>query len=159
MLPMRVCSPLLDIALLDRPVEYAPFDPVPPGSGGECVFLGRTRPDVHPEHGPLRRLTYEAYRPMAERVLGDLARAAAARCGLHAVRLHHALGEVPVGAASVLVQVVSEHRGNAFEACRFLIDALKSEAPIWKREEWSDGSTWSEGTAVRAPETGPDETS
>jgi len=138
----------IDVRLLDEPVHAVPFDPFPQPAGGECVFLGRTREETHPEHGRLVRLSYEAYRPMAERVLVTLAERAAERYGCLAVRLHHALGDVPPGDASVLVQVVGGHRGESFDACRFLIDALKLEAPIWKREEWEDGATWSEGTPV-----------
>ncbi|MHC5023958.1 MAG: molybdenum cofactor biosynthesis protein MoaE [Planctomycetota bacterium] len=141
----------IDVRLLDHPVEARPWDPFPPGAGAECVFLGRTRLERHPEHGLLTRLSYEAYRPMAERVLQDLAARAAARFGCLAIRLHHAIGEVPPGAASVLVQVAAAHREEAFAAARFLIDSLKQEAPIWKREAWADGSTWSAGAAVSAP--------
>jgi molybdopterin synthase catalytic subunit len=147
-------TPMIDIRLTDEPVRYAPLEPFPLPAGGEAVFLGRTRLETHPERGALRRLSYEAYRPMAERVLHDLAQRAIDRFGCLSVRLHHALGEVPPGEASVLVQVICGHRAEAFDACRFLIDALKTEAPIWKREEWVDGSTWSEGSAVAVPEAG-----
>lgn len=144
----------VDVQLLEEPVQPLALEGMPAQSGGECIFLGRTRADEHAEHGRLERLCYEAYRPMAERVLGDLAARAAAEYACLGVRIHHALGEVPVGKASVLVQVMCTHRGEAFAACRFLIDALKREAPIWKREEWADGSTWSEGTIVApSPET------
>ncbi len=64
------------------------------------------------------------------------------------VRVHHAVGEVAIGEASVLVQVVAGHRDKAFAACRFLIDKLKTTAPIWKRELWADGTSWSTGTPV-----------
>ncbi len=141
----------IDIQLVDRPVDAVPFVPYPADSGGECVFLGRTRAETHPAHGALSRLSYDAYRPMAERVLRDLARQAADRHGCCAIRIHHAIGDVPLGAASVLVQVACGHRAEAFDACRFLIDALKTQVPIWKREEWADGSTWSAGSPVPAP--------
>jgi len=134
-------GPILDVRLLDDPVDYHPLDPIPPSSGGESVFLGRTRREEHPEHGALR-------------VLRDLAADATERFGCHAVRVHHAVGEVPVGAASVLVQVVCGHRAESFAACRFLIDELKRLAPIWKREEWDDGFTWVEGSTVRPHESG-----
>ncbi len=52
----------------------------------------------------------------------------------------------------MLVQVVCGHRDDAFGACRFLIDELKRAAPIWKREEWADGTTWSKGHTARPPE-------
>ena len=141
-----------DIQLLDHPVSALPFDPFPQPAGAECVFLGRTREETHPEHGALRRLGYEAYRPMATRVLRDLAVEAGGRFDCLATRIHHAIGEVTPGGASVLVQVVCAHRGAAFEACRFLIDRLKESAPIWKQEQWADGTTWSEGTTARATE-------
>lgn len=141
---------IIDVRLLDHPAEYSALRPFPQPAGGECVFLGRTRSETHPTHGRLRRLAYEAYRPMAERTLRDLAAQAAARFDCLAVRIHHVVGEVPTGEASVLVQVVTGHRAAAFDACRFLIDRLKSEAPIWKREEWEDGSTWSPGAPASA---------
>jgi molybdopterin synthase catalytic subunit len=140
--------PIIDVQLLQQPIQYAPIASLPDCVGGECVFLGRTRREKHPHHGELRRLRYEAFGGMAERVLRDLAQQAIDRFGCSLVRIHHAICEVPPTQASVLVQVACEHRAEAFEACRFLIDRLKSEAPIWKREEWADGSTWSEGTAV-----------
>ncbi|MBT8485723.1 MAG: molybdenum cofactor biosynthesis protein MoaE [Phycisphaerales bacterium] len=145
---MPSSPPLLDVKLLDHPVTTLPFDERPGAAGGECTFLGRTRSEVHPDHGALRQLHYEAYEPMAERSLRTLAKTAATEHGCVAIRIHHALGPVPLGAASVLVQTLAPHRAEAFAACRFLIDALKSETPIWKREEWSDGTTWSSGMPV-----------
>jgi molybdopterin synthase catalytic subunit len=146
---MRPAQPLVDVRLTDAPVRVEPIVPFPFEAGGECVFLGRTRRDSHPRHGELQRLHYEAYREMAVTVLRDLAEQAIERFGCVAVRVHHALGEVPLGEASVLVQVACGHRDKAFEACRFLIDRLKSDAPIWKREQWERGETWSE--AVNLP--------
>jgi molybdopterin synthase catalytic subunit len=146
--------PLVDIALRDRPVAYVPLPVDTPAefdAGGECVFLGRTRLERHPEHGLLTRLSYETYAELAERTLRDLAGQAIDRWQCRAVRIHHAVGEVPPGEASVLVQVLCRRRAEAFEACRFLIDALKAAAPIWKREEWERGATWAKG-AVVAPD-------
>ena len=141
-------STAIDIQLLDAPVRYVPIDGFPTESGGECVFLGRTRIESHPNHGRLVRLSYEAYRPMALQVLRQFAERAKEQFGCQFIRIHHALGNVPPGDASVLVQTVCERRVAAFESCRFLIDQLKSHAPIWKREEWADGSTWSTGVPV-----------
>jgi molybdopterin synthase catalytic subunit len=140
--------PIIDVQLFDHPVRMLALEPFPREAGGECVFLGRTRLEHHPQHGELRRLSYEAYREMAERVLRDLAQQTIERFECFAVRVHHAIGEVPVGEASVLVQVVCGHRDKAFAACRFLIDRLKSDAPIWKREQWERGETWSEAANV-----------
>ena len=148
---MSASHAVFDIRLCDAPVAYRSVEPFPPPAGGECVFLGRTRQDRHPAHGELMRLGYEAYRPLAERVLRELAEAAVGRFGCRAVRIHHAVCEVPPGEASVLVQVACGHRAEAFDACRFLIDELKAKAPIWKRQEWADGATWSEGSVVPPP--------
>jgi len=142
----------IDVQLLDRPAVCIALKPFPAEAGGECIFLGRTRHETHPQHGRLIRLSYEAYVPMAEGLLRELAQQAIDRFDCLAVRIHHSVCEVPVGEASVLVQVACGHRAAAFEACRFLIDQLKSEAPIWKREMWADGSTWSAGTPVAAAE-------
>ncbi len=140
--------PLIDVQIVDHPVSYQSFDGLGMEAGGECAFLGRTRRDVHPRHGPLSVLSYDAYRPLACSTLGELAAEACKRFGCRAVRIHHALGAVAPGEASVLVQVICAHRGEAFEACRFLIDRLKEKAPIWKRETWADGASWADGTTV-----------
>jgi molybdopterin synthase catalytic subunit len=140
----------IDVQLLDRPVVLPAWEEFPQPAGAECIFIGRTRWEGDPRRGQLRQLLYDAYRPMAERVLLDLAQEAASRfCCLY-VRVHHSVGIVPLGEASVLVQVVAGHREEAFAACRFLIDSLKSQAPIWKREEWDEGSSWSAGQPVPA---------
>jgi molybdopterin synthase catalytic subunit len=139
---------VIEVRLVDRPVVHQSVAPPPRSSGGECVFLGRTREERHPVHGHLSRLYYEAYRTMAERVLRDLSAQAATTFGCEFIAVEHALGDVAVGEASVLVRVAAPHRAAAFDACRFLIDRLKAEAPIWKRECWEDGSTWSPGAPV-----------
>jgi molybdopterin synthase catalytic subunit len=150
---MPAAPPLIDVQILETPVQPVSVEPFPDSCGAECVFLGRSRLETHPEHGALVNLTYEAYAPLARRVLAELARQAVERHACRAVRIHHAVGDVPVGAASVLVQVACGHRDEAFAACRFLIDRLKATAPIWKREHWADGATWSTGGPVEPLET------
>jgi molybdopterin synthase catalytic subunit len=63
------------------------------------------------------------------------------------VALVHRLGRLVVGETSVVVVVVSAHRGAAFDACRWLIDTLKMTVPIWKREQFADGALWADGEA------------
>lgn len=142
---------LIDVQIRSGPV-VAMDPPSLAAGGGECVFLGRTRHEIHTEHGSLCCLDYEAYEDMALTKLHDLAAAAIDRFDCLFVRVHHSTGEVPVGQPSVLVQVVCGHRAEAFEACRFLIDELKEQVPIWKREVWERGTSWSPGHAV-APDT------
>lgn len=141
---------VIDVQLAHGPVREVARENIPEAVGAECVFLGRTRAESHPKHGALTLLRYEAYEPMAKTVLEDLARDAVQRFGCLAVRVHHATGDVAVGEASVLVNVITGHRDKAFEACRFLIDTLKEKAPIWKQEVWADGTTWSPSAQVPA---------
>jgi len=137
----------LHITLVPGPVAYMDGPTLPEG-GGECVFLGRTRAETHPKHGPLTLLRYTAYESMAIKVLTALAQQAVDEHSALFVRLAHSIGEVAIGEASVLVQVICPHRAEAFAACRMLIDRLKAEAPIWKSEVWADGTTWSRGQAI-----------
>jgi len=117
-------------------------DVTTPESGGIDLFVGTTR--NHARGRSVTLLEYEAYRPMAVGVMEQLEREAHRRWPLNRVAIVHRLGKVPVGEASVAIAVSSAHRKEAFEACRFLIDTLKKEVPIWKREYFSDGSIeWS----------------
>lgn len=141
--------PIVDVQLTSGPVTSQAWQPFPQPAGAECAFLGRTRAETHSKHGALTKLTYQAYEPMARHVLETLAHEAITTYGCLAVRLHHAVGDVGIGEASVLVNVVCGHRDKAFQACRFLIDALKQHAPIWKQEVWADGTTWSEGAPAQ----------
>ena len=107
--------------------------------GGTCLFLGTTRRWTGDDETP--SLTYDAYRAMAERELIGLAEGARERWDLVRVVVLHRLGEVPAAEASVLCAASSAHRQPAFEAAQWLIDTLKQDAPIWKRETRADGSS------------------
>jgi molybdopterin synthase catalytic subunit len=143
---------IIDVQLVHRPVDAVAIEPFPMQAGAECIFLGHTRHEVDPQHGSLRRLSYQAYEAMARGILENLACDAVKQFNCLAVRIHHAVGEVPLGKASVLVQVACAHRAAAFDACRFLIDQLKATAPIWKNEQWERGATWTDGAVVDAAE-------
>jgi molybdopterin synthase catalytic subunit len=113
-----------------------------PESGGIDVFIGTTRNQSRGR--AVLALDYEAYEPMALKVMALLEREACDRWPLQRVTIVHRLGRVEVGETSVVVAVSSAHRKEAFEACRFLIDRLKQDVPIWKREYFADGSIeWS----------------
>ncbi len=90
----------------------------------------------------VRALEYEAYEGMAVAVLGTIAGEIEARFGVRRVGILHRTGLVPLGEASVAVVVAAPHRGAAFDACRYAIDELKGRAPIWKAEQFADGSVW-----------------
>lgn len=123
--------------------------------GAECIFIGRTRRETHPEHGDLERLEYEMYEPMVSRLLSEMAHNAATRWNCGAVRIVHAKGPVGLGEASVVIQVLTPHRADAFEACHHLIDRLKQELPVWKREIWQRGETFVEGWSVNMKNQNP----
>jgi molybdopterin synthase catalytic subunit len=112
------------------------------GDGAVVTFQGTTRD--HNDGAAVVSLRYEAYAEMAQKVLCELFEAALRQFPFTRARIAHRLGEVPVGEASVVVVVAAPHRGAAFDACRFLMDRLKHEAPIWKRERLRDagGERW-----------------
>jgi molybdopterin synthase catalytic subunit len=118
--------------------------------GGINVFVGVTRAETRESGEVLLSLDYEAYEEMARGQMGSLARRAAERWPISRLVILHRLGRVMVGEPSVVIGVATPHRAEAFEACRWLIDSLKAEVAIWKKEEWSDGPpTWVEGTEIR----------
>lgn len=108
--------------------------------GGTALFVGTTR---SPSEGrDVAELSYEAYEDLARRELARVAEAALTRHGLGAVYVAHRLGAVPPGEPSVVVAAAAPHRPAAFDGARELIDELKRQVPIWKRERWADGSRW-----------------
>ncbi len=116
-----------------------------PRAGGISIFLGTTRQWTNGQETTL--LTYESYKPMALKQMHRLIDMAESRWHIHQTCLLHRLGEVPRSEISVLIGVATSHRSEAFEACRFLIDQLKIQVPIWKQERHTDGSKiWIEGT-------------
>ena len=98
--------------------------------GASVEFLGIVRGEEDGQ--PISHLDYEAYEPMAERVIAQLIERATTQWSLHQVCVRHRLGRVAAGEIAVLVGVQAPHRDQAFEACRFLIDAIKQDVPIWK---------------------------
>ena len=121
-----------------------------PTAGGIALFIGTTRQwtDGH----ETTMLVYESYEPMALKEMHRLLDVALIRWPISRACILHRLGEVPLTEASVLVGIATAHRPEAFEACRFLIDQLKVQVPIWKQEHLTDGQVnWVEGN--EPPET------
>ncbi len=116
-------------------------------SGALVVFEGVVR-DRHEGHAVLR-LDYEAYEPMAERTLREVAEAVRRDFDVHDVAIHHRIGTLEVGETSLLVVVSAEHRRDAFEAALAAVDRVKESVPVWKREVGPDGTTWQEGVPPR----------
>ena len=111
-------------------------------NGAVCTFTGQVRTNSRGRE--VSYLEYQAYVPMAEREMRTIAMEAEARWGCD-VLLHHRLGRINPGEASVVICIGAPHRAEAFEACRYCIDELKERVPVWKRETCPDGSFWIEG--------------
>lgn len=106
-------------------------------AGAVVTFTGYVR-DFTADNAT-EALILEHYPGMCERVLGELADTARERWGVAALAIVHRVGRLTRGEQIVFVGVASPHRGEAFRACEFLIDALKTRAPFWKREELASG--------------------
>ena len=129
------------ISLTHSPIDYhALTESVrSPKSGAVVLFLGTVREMTAGKQTVA--LDYEAYPQMAEAKLAELETAARSRWPIDRVGIIHRLGHLELGEISVAVAVSCPHRKQAFEAGQFLIDELKVSVPIWKQENWSDGST------------------
>lgn len=127
---------LLSQAVLDpAALESALADP---GCGAVVSFVGRVR---HEHLGrEVLHLDYEAFEPVALKELAALAAEARKRWELGPVVLAHRVGHLRIGDVAVVVAVASGHRGEGFEACRFLIEGIKATVPVWKHEFYADGS-------------------
>ena len=112
-------------------------------AGAVATFEGVVR--NHHAGKAVQYLEYEAYVPMAQKVLREVATEAAERWPIEAIAVVHRTGRLEVGEVSVAIAVSAAHRGDAFDALRYTIDELKDRAPVWKRETGPDGSHWIEG--------------
>jgi len=123
-----------DEALSTDEVHTALADPA---AGGVTVFLGAVR-DHDRDHGVVG-LSYSAH-PTALQRLAEVSEQVAARHDVFAVAAVHRVGDLDIGDAAVVVGASAAHRGEAFDACRDLIDTLKESVPIWKHQRFADGS-------------------
>lgn len=111
-----------------------------PAVGAIATFIGLVR-DVN-DAAPVATMTLEHYPGMTEKALGAIVAEARERWDLIDVAVVHRVGELRPTDAIVLVAVASAHRGDAFRACEFIMDFLKTRAPFWKKEANSQGSRW-----------------
>jgi molybdopterin synthase catalytic subunit len=112
-------------------------------SGAVASFLGIARGDA----GATTGLELEAYPGFTEAEISKMVETASVRFGLHDALVVHRHGPIAPGEPIVLVATASVHRREAFEACDYLMDYLKSRAPFWKKEHGPDGARWVEPTA------------
>lgn len=110
--------------------------------GATASFIGSMR-DFN-EGESVKSMTLEYYPGMTEKHLQEICADACRRWTLLDVLLLHRVGEIHIGDPIVLVSVWTAHRGDAFDACRFIMEDLKSKAPFWKKEVLDDGERWVE---------------
>jgi len=125
---------VIDVAGLEAAV-------VATGHGALVTFVGRAR-DRADDGREVLELEYEAYPEMANAVLEEIAGDAERRWDGCVVAVVHRVGVVPIGEAAVAIVTAAAHRSEAYDANRYVIEAIKERLPIWKRERFADGSEW-----------------
>ena len=116
------------------------------GDGAVCTFVGLVR-----DHNAGRRvlwLDYEAFAPLAVKAFERIEAEATERWPGARLAIHHRVGRVEIGEASVAIAAASPHRAEAFAACRYAIERIKQIAPIWKHEHFEGGDVWIEGATA-----------
>jgi len=117
-----------------------------PGVGAVATFLGLVR-----DHNQGRRvlhLVYEAYEPLAERALERIVEESRERWPSVVLAVHHRIGTLAIGEASVAIATASPHRADAFASCRYAIERVKQIVPVWKHEYFEGGDVWIEGATA-----------
>jgi len=135
----RITPQSLDVLEIMRAVED-------PGAGAVAVFAGVVRDENLGRR--VEYLEYDAYPPMAEKKMRDIADEVRSRWPVSGVAMAHRTGRLEIGEASVVIAVSSAHRADAIEACHYAIDRLKATVPVWKKEVFEGGEEWLEGTPV-----------
>ena len=128
---------IVDAAVIDAGAEFAAISAS--GAGGIATFVGLVRSD-----DGVAVLSLEHYPGATEAALRALAEQAVARWDLIGARINHRVGDMRPGEIVVFVGTAARHRNAALEACAFLIDRLKTEAPFWKKETRGDLTSWVE---------------
>src|SRR4051812_19061097 len=113
------------------------------GDGAVVTFAGLVRD--HNQGRAVKFLEYEAYEPLAVRALQLIVDEAAARWPSARLAMHHRIGRLEIGEASIVIAAASAHRADAFAATRYAIERVKQIVPIWKREHFDGGEVWLEG--------------
>lgn len=127
-------------AIVDRPIDVTALvaEVTASAHGALSLFVGTVR-DVN-DGRAVEAIEYNAYAPMAERELGEIAHEAAARFGTSSIVIEHRTGYVALGQASVAIAVAHARRAPAMDASRWIIEQLKVRLPIWKMEHYADGT-------------------
>jgi molybdopterin synthase catalytic subunit len=138
--PVAVVTSTLEVDTLTKLVEDGG------GHGAVAAFIGVVR-----NHNANRRVThleYEAYEPLAVKALEQIRQEARAEWPGVRLAVHHRIGRLQIGEASIVIAAASAHRADAFAACRYTIERVKQIVPIWKHEFFEGGEVWIEGATA-----------
>ena len=144
---MDASPQVIRVTVGDAPIDAAGLiaEVGRPESGATVLFLGTVR-DHSPGKEGVTHLDYEVYPEQVEPKIREVVDEAVARWSVIAVAVEHRSGRVALEEASVAVAVSAAHRADAFAAAAYIIDQLKTRAPIWKKEHWPGGAEWSQGS-------------
>ncbi len=126
----------------DLSAEVAALRAQDPRVGAVCTFLGTVRDRTAGTPGSISSMELEHYPGMTEKAIEAMIEQAMQRFDIYGARVIHRVGLLQPLDQIVLVAVTSAHRGESFQACEFLIDYLKTQAPFWKKEQTIDGARW-----------------
>jgi molybdopterin synthase catalytic subunit len=153
MAQVAVTSAPLDLLALNRELlgpETSTMQDAPgaagAGRGAIATFTGLVRD--HNQGRRVRFLEYEAYEPLAVRALGQIVEEARGQWPSVRLAIHHRIGRLEIGEASVIIAAMSPHRADAFAVCRYAIERVKQIVPIWKHEHFEGGDVWLEGATA-----------
>ncbi|MCA9341664.1 molybdenum cofactor biosynthesis protein MoaE [Candidatus Saccharibacteria bacterium] len=132
----------MDIKILDTNLDVNASIKWASDIGPGCVnmFIGKVRPTASDRK--VHYLDFEAYAKMAVQEMEQIATSASKKWDTDKILVHHRTGRVYAGDIPVLIIVSARHRKDAIEACRYIIDTLKSTVPIWKKEVYTNGESW-----------------
>ena len=136
------------ISITSEPINFCRIlqDLMDASSGGTALFIGTVRD--HNDSKAVLEMHYEIYKEMAEKNLAKIEYEAKTKWKINNFVAIHRTGLLKVGEVSVAVAASAEHRDQAFEACRYGIDQIKTKAPIWKKEIYKNGEQWIDGKSL-----------
>lgn len=112
-------------------------------AGALSIFIGNVR--NRGRSGNVSEIYYESYSKMAEQKMREIENEAQTKWEIKKLVAFHRIGNIKVGEASIIIGVSSEHRNEAFEACKYVINNVKTRVPIWKKEISNESQKWAEG--------------
>ena len=115
-------------------------------AGALSIFIGNVR--NHGRFGNVSEIYYETYNEMAQEKMREIENEAQTKWGIKKLVAIHRIGNIKAGETSIIIGVSSEHRHEAFEACKYVINNVKTRVPIWKKEISKESQKWADGVLL-----------